>query len=276
MANIKELDPSSSPRAAYGALLRKHRDEQGFSQGQLGRRMGYSSTHVSSVETARKMPTLHFSRMADTALGTGEKFQNEWRKLRFGILLEGFPEFVQHEGKAAEIRLFEIGIIPGLIQTPEYARCLADSAVRRGSITSSQADDRVVVVGDRQKALVRPCPPAMLVVLDESCIRREVGGPEIMGAQLDRLLEFADQPNTVLQIAPYVIGERRPFDLPMTFLTLPDLSVIAYAEAQTRGHLERETASVLALLKDYHQLQAEALPHAASVDLIREVRKAHP
>ncbi|WP_282693050.1 helix-turn-helix transcriptional regulator [Streptomyces sp. CC208A] len=276
MANVKELDPSASPQAAYGALLRRVRMERGFSQDEMGERMGYSSTHISSVETGRKMPTLPFSRKADAALETGEKFQNEWRKLRFGILLEGFSEYADHESRAVEIRLYEIGIIPGLVQTPEYARCLADSAVRRGSITPEQADDRVAVLEGRQQALVRPRPPAMLVVMDESCIRREVGGPEIMGAQLDRLLEFADQPHTVLQIAPFSIGERRALSLPVYLLTLPDVSVMAYAESQIRGHLERETASVFDLLKDYHQLQAEALPHAASVALIREARKAYP
>lgn len=276
MANVKELDPASSPQAAFGALLRRVRTEQGFSQEEMGGRMGYSSTHISSVETGRKIPTLPFSRSADSALGTEDKFQNEWRKLRFGILLEGFAEYVHHESQAVEVRLYEIGIVPGLVQTPEYARRLADSALRRGSITADQADDRVAVLAGRQEALVRPRPPMMLVVMDESCIRREVGGPEVMGGQLDRLLEFAEQPHTVLQIAPYAIGERRPFDLPVNLITLPDMSVIAYAESQIRGHVERETASVLHLLKDYHRLQAEALPHAASVALIREARKAYP
>lgn len=56
----------------------------------------------------------------------------------------------------------------------------------------------------------------------------------------------------------------------MNLLTMPDLSVIAYAESQMRGHLERETAAVLPLLTAYHQLQAEALPQAASVAMIKE------
>ena len=94
-----------------------------------------------------------------------------------------------------------------------------------------------------------------------------------MGAQLARLAEFAELPNTVLQFAPYDIGERRPFDLPMNMLTLSDLSVIAYAESQIRGHLERETTSVLPLLAAYHQLQAEALSQTASMAMINEARK---
>lgn len=215
----------------------------------------------------------------DRALGTGgtaDAFELEYRDIKQGSLLEGFPQYVEHEGRAMEIRLYQIGIVPGLLQTAEYTRVLADSAVRRGSITPEQADERVSFLAGRQAALVRPRPPSVLVVMDESCIRRPIGGPEIMDAQLDRLVEFAALPNTVLQIAPFEMGERRPFNLPVNLLTLADLSVIAYAESQMRGHLERETAAVLPLLAAYHQLQAEALPQAASVDLINEARKGSP
>ncbi|BAU81457.1 XRE family transcriptional regulator [Streptomyces laurentii] len=193
-----------------------------------------------------------------------------------GPLLEGFPEYVANEGKAVEIRLYEIGIIPGLLQTPGYARCLADSNVRRGAITPERADRRVKFIGQRQDVLDRRNRPMRLIVMDESCIRREVGGPQVMAEQLDRLLDVAEQPNTVMQIAPFTRGEQRALDLPLNLLTLPDMSVLAYAESQIRGHMERHTGSVLGLLTAYHHLQAEALPHAASVAMIQEARKAYP
>ncbi|MEU9457620.1 helix-turn-helix transcriptional regulator [Streptomyces sp. NPDC048312] len=274
--NRKELDPESSPEAAFGARVRRLREERGWKQEELAERLGYSGTHVSAVETGRKMPTLRFSRSADQIFGTGETadtFERQYREIRHGSLLEGFPQYVGHEGRAVELRLYESGIIHGLLQTPAYARVLADSALRRGTIGPEQAAERISFLAERQAALVRPRPPSMLVVMDESCIRRRVGGGEVMTAQLDRLLEFAEMPNTVLQIAPYDMGERRPFDLPLTLLTLSDLSVVAYAESQMRGHLERDTTSVLPLLTAYHQLQAEALSQAASVAMIKEVRK---
>ncbi|MFJ1880359.1 helix-turn-helix domain-containing protein [Streptomyces sp. NPDC088137] len=277
--NRKELDPESSPEAAFGARIRRLREERGWKQEELAERLGYSGTHVSAVETGRKMPTLRFSRSADQIFGTGETadtFERQYREIRHGSLLEGFPQYVGHEGRAVEIRLYNIGIIPGLLQTPEYARVLADSALRRGAIVPEQAAERVSFLAERQAALVRPRPPTMMVVMDESCIRRRIGGDEIMAAQLDRLLEFAALPNTVLQIAPYDMGERRTFDLPMNLLTLSDMSVIAYAESQMRGHLERDTTSVLPLLTAYHQLQAEALSQAASVAMINEARKGTP
>ncbi|THA72852.1 XRE family transcriptional regulator [Streptomyces sp. A0958] len=274
--NRKELEPDSSPQAAFGARIRSMREARGWKQEDLAERTGYSSTHISAVETGRKMPTLRFARQADRAFGTegtADTFEHQWREIRHGSLLEGFPQYVGHEGRAVELRLYEIGIIPGLLQTPEYARVLADSAVRRGAIAPEQADERVAFLAGRQAALVRPKPPMLFVIMDESCIRRPVGGAAVMDAQLARLIEFAELPNTQLQIAPYEIGERRTFDLPVNLLTLPDRSVVCYAESQTQGHLDRESTSVLPVLTAYHQLQAEALSQKASVAMIRQLRK---
>ncbi|MFC9244453.1 helix-turn-helix domain-containing protein [Streptomyces sp. NPDC057136] len=277
--NRKDLEPDSSPQAAFGARVRSAREACGWNQEELAEQTGYSSTHISAVETGRKMPTLRFSRSADHAFGTGDTvdtFERQWREIRHGSLLEGFPQYVGHEGRAVEIRLYNIGIVPGLLQTPAYARVLADSAVRRGAITSGQADERVSFLAERQAALVRSRPPMMFVTMDESCIRRPVGGAAVMDAQLARLVEFAELPNTLLQVAPYEIGERRTFDLPVNLLTLPDRSVICYAESQAQGHLDRESTSVMPMLTAYHQLQAEALSQAASVAMISQLRKGTP
>ncbi|WP_405853700.1 helix-turn-helix transcriptional regulator [Streptomyces sp. NBC_00090] len=274
--NIKELDPESSPQAAFGARLRRLREERGWSQEELGSRMGYSGTHLSSVETGRKMPTLRLARRADAALGTGDSFEREWRSMRQGALLEGFPEYVEHEARAAEIRLYEVGVIPGLLQTPEYATVITESAVKRGAITTEQAHERLTVIAERQAALVRASPPLIFVVLDEGCIRRPIGGTAVMQDQLARLVEFAEQPNTVLQIAPFDMGIRRPLSLPVTVLTMPDRSLMSYAESAQRGHLDREIASVLPMLTTYHQLQAEAPSQAESVAVINQARKGTP
>ncbi|MCZ1008173.1 helix-turn-helix domain-containing protein [Streptomyces lydicus] len=277
--NRKELTPDHSPREAFGARLRSSREARGWTQEELAERLGYSSTHVSAVETGRKPPTLRFSRSADRAFGiegTVDTFERQWREIRHGSLLEGFPEYVSHEGRAAEIRLYEVGVIPGLLQTPEYASVIVESAVKRGAITPEQAHERMSLVAERQAKLVRTPSPLVFVVLDESCIRRPIGGSAIMDAQLARLLEFAELPNTVLHVAPFDMGERRPFSLPITVLTLPDRSLMSYAESSQRGHLERESTSVLPILTAYHQLQADAPSQAASVAMINQLRKGTP
>ncbi|MEU8622968.1 helix-turn-helix transcriptional regulator [Streptomyces sp. NPDC048623] len=276
MVNRKELRPEDSPRAAYGAHLRRLRERRSWTQEDLAGRTSYSSQHISAVETARKPPTLQFSREVDQVFGTtgtADSLERLWSEMRYANLLEGFPEYVAYEGCAVEIRSFHLGIIPGLLQTPEYAQALANGDVRRGSITQQQADERVAFLMERQAALVRDRPPMLLVVMDESCIRRVVGGSDVMGAQLERLLAFAALPNSVLQVAPFAMGERRSFDLPVNLLTLRDRSMIAYAESHAQGLVERESTAVLSILTAYHQLQAECLSQADSVAVVEQVRK---
>lgn len=274
--NRKELNPEGGPEAAFGARLRSSREEHGWTQEGLGERMGFSSTHISAVETGRKISTLRFSRSADTVFGTAgteDTFERHWREIRHGVLLEGFPEFLGYESRAVEIRLYEVGVIPGLLQTPEYATVLAESAVKRGAITPDQAAERIAIVAERQEVLLRTPPPLILAVLDESCVRRPLGGPGVMREQFTRLLEFAERPNTVLQVAPFDMGERRPFNLPLYILTQPDRSIMSYAESAQRGHLERDINSVVPMLTAYHQLQAGACAQAASVAMIDQLRK---
>ncbi|MFE4694983.1 helix-turn-helix transcriptional regulator [Streptomyces sp. NPDC056749] len=271
--NRKELDPDASASAAFGERLRRSREERGWTQDELADRMEYSGTHISAVETDRKPSTLRFAQSADKVLGTGDMFEKLCRSVRHGALLEGFPEYVGCEGRASEIRLFEIGVVPGLLQTSAYASELADGAVRRGAITAEQAQERVRTVEQRQASLARAAPPLVLAVLDESCIRRPIGEPDLWEAQLTRLLEFAELPNTVLQIAPYSMGARRTFNLPLYILTMPDRSLMSYAESAQRGELERESSFVLPILTAYHQLQAESMPQAASVAMISQLRK---
>ncbi|WP_371677179.1 Scr1 family TA system antitoxin-like transcriptional regulator [Streptomyces sp. NBC_01276] len=274
--NRKELNPEAGPEAAFGARLRSSREERGWKQEELGKRLGYSSTHVSAVETGRKISTLRFARSADAVFGTAgteNTFERQWREIRHGVLLEGFPEFLGYESRAVEIRLYEVGVIPGLLQTPEYATVVTESTVKRGTITADHARERIAVVSERQAALLRTPPPLVFVVLDESCLRRPIGGRALMEEQFTRLLEFAELPNTVLQVAPFDMGERRPLSLPVTVLTLPDRSIMSYSESAQRGHLERDNNSVVPMLTAYHQLQAGAHSQAASVAMIDQLRK---
>ncbi|OKJ76113.1 helix-turn-helix domain-containing protein [Streptomyces sp. CB02460] len=279
MVNIKELNPDASPQAAYGARLRRMREARGWIQDHIATMVGCTGRHVSAIETGRKSATLPFSRRLDVALelvGTPDSFEREWREMRHGSLLEGFPEYVGYEGRAVEIRLFRIGLIPGLMQTQEYARAVAEGDLQRGSITREQADERVSFMMERQAALDRPRPPMMFVVMDESCLLQAVGGPKVMNAQLERLEELAARPNWIIHVSPFAIGARRSFDMPVNLLTLADRSVVAYAESQVQGYVDREPSSVVPMLTAYHQLQGETLSIAASLAMISQLRKGTP
>ena len=163
--------PETSAAARFGERLRRLRDERGWTQDELGARMGCSGSHISAVETGRRSPTPRFSVSADKALGTGDQLERQGRAVRNTAILDGFPEYAAHETRAAEIRLFELGIVPGLLQTPEYAAAIATGAVRRGAITEQQAEERLTLLAKRQASLERTPAPLVYAVLDESCVR---------------------------------------------------------------------------------------------------------
>ncbi|MGW1143600.1 helix-turn-helix domain-containing protein [Streptomyces sp. NPDC002454] len=280
MVNIKDLNPDESPQAALGARLRQKRLDLGLKQKELARKLGYSPTQLSHTETGRKMATLRFVQKVDSHFGltdTSESFERQWREIKFGALLEGFPEYLGLEERASEIRLFEVGLVPGPLQTRAYAQALADAAVERGDSTPEKAAERVEHLIKRQQVLERTPPPLIFAVLDESCIRRPIGDdPEIMRDQFAHLIRFARLPHTSLQIVPYSLGARRPFDRLVNLLTLPDRSVISYVESERQGQLDREPASVLPMLRNYHLLQTESASQAESVAMIEQLRKGTP
>ncbi|MFE7133057.1 Scr1 family TA system antitoxin-like transcriptional regulator [Streptomyces sp. NPDC057638] len=273
MVNRKELNPDRSPREKFGLLVRGLRDERGWTQEELARRLGCTGAHVSAVETGRRPATQQFAKALDRVFGLGDRLERQSKAGLQTSLLDGFSTYLSHEARAAEIRWFESGVIPGPLQTREYAQELAQGAVERDDITPEQAVDRVDVLIRRQAALVRAPAPLIFAVLDESCIRRQVGGSEIMRAQFDRLLEFARMSSTTLQVAPFTMGARKPLVRMVSLLTLPDRSLVSWEESQTHGYLDRELSSVLPLVKNYHQLQAEAASQAESVAMIEQLRK---
>ncbi|MGW4375691.1 helix-turn-helix domain-containing protein [Streptomyces albidoflavus] len=273
MVNRRELDPERSPSAAFGALLRRLRDEVGWTQEQLGDRVGCSGAHISALEIGRRPPTRQLATRCDQVLSARGRLVSQSQAVRHTALIEGFPQYVGYEERAVEVRLYEVGVIPGLLQTLDYSRAIEAAAVRRGAITPEVAEERVSLIERRQAALDRSPPPLLFAVLDEGCLLRPLGTPEVMNAQFAQLLAFAERPNTVFQIAPFRMGPRRPLSLPLILLTMPDRSLIAYAESSHHGRLDRNKDAVVPLLTAYHQLQAEAMSQAASVAMIEQLRK---
>ncbi|MDH6109368.1 transcriptional regulator with XRE-family HTH domain [Kitasatospora sp. MAP12-15] len=268
-----KTDPPSSPEEAFGTQLRRSREAKGLSQKGLGRLIQFSGTYVSYIETARRPPTLPFAQAADRALGTGGTLELLYWNTKHRALLEGFSEYAALEAKATAVRLFELAVIPGLLQCNEYATAWEAGNVRRGTATKREADERVAFLLTRQGCLARTPPPAVHAVVDEYCLRRPIGGRTVMAAQMHHLEALAEHPNVVIQIAPTELGEDRPFSHPVTLLTLPDRGVVGYGETEQRGYLDRQTDSVASLVSGYDRLKAEALSRSASLRMIRDLRK---
>jgi transcriptional regulator with XRE-family HTH domain len=269
----KVLDPTSSPQAAFGVQLRRSREAKGYTQPQLAAKIPCDVSYISKLETAKEPPTRRMAVRCDEVLGTGGTLELMWRQIKHSVLDEGFPEYAELEAKADVLRLSQTSVVPGLLQTETYAAALMDVVARRGAATGEQIRERLAFRMARQaKVFERTPTPTLHAVLDESCVRRVIGGPKVMSDQLLHLERLAQCPNVVLQVAPFTLGEEFPFLLPVQLLTVGNRS-FGYTETIDRGFLVRDREAVTAWSRDYDRLMAEALSATGSLELIRSVRE---
>ncbi|MFJ9606091.1 Scr1 family TA system antitoxin-like transcriptional regulator [Kitasatospora sp. NPDC101176] len=271
--NKKTIDPTSSPWAAFGVQLRRSREAAGLTQLQLSKKVDCTASHLSYVELAQRPPSLKLAELADQELKTGGTLVLMYWQLKHTALHEGFPEYVNYETRAEQIRVFEINVVPGLLQTRAYATAVEVGYARQGNATLEKAKERVEFRLARQQVLDRDPPPVLHAVLDESCLRRLIGGRDVMVEQLLHLERLADYSNIVIQVAPHELGERLPFTRMIHLLTMPSRKVLAYGETEQRGYIDRDLQSVEAVTKGYDRLGVESMNQADSLAMIRMVRR---
>ncbi|MGW7585293.1 helix-turn-helix domain-containing protein [Kitasatospora sp. NPDC054768] len=271
--NKKKIDPESSPWAPFGIQLRAFREAKDLLQEELAPLIGCSPSHLSYVELAHRPPSRKLAELSDIALDTGGTMMLMWYQLKNVAILEGFPEYARYEALAEQIRIFENDVIAGLLQTRAYATAIQLGAVRQGISTPKLAEERIEFRLARQKLLERATPPLVHVVLDESCLRRVVGGRDVMVEQLLRLEELADRPEVIIQVVPFTLGADRSLTHMVHLLTMPTRKILAYGEIEQRGYIDRDTKSVAVLAKGYDRLAVEALGRAESLAFIRAARR---
>jgi transcriptional regulator with XRE-family HTH domain len=271
--NKKKVDPESSPWAPFGIQLRNFREAKGFLQEDLAPLLECSPSHLSYIELAHRPPSRRLAELADAALDTGGTLLLMWYQLKNAAILEGFPEYARYEALAEQIRIFEINVVNGLLQTRAYATAIEMGYVRQTDASEKLGEERIEFRLARQKILERPSPPLLHVVLDESCLRRVVGGRDVMVEQLLHLEQMTTRRNVVIQVVPFSLGEDRPFTHMATLLTMPNRKILAYGEIEQRGYIDRDTKSTATLAKSYDRLAIEALGQAESRAFIRAARR---
>ena len=185
-----------------------------------------------------------------------------------------FERFMAAENSAVGVEKFETQIVPGLLQTPEYARAVLRAA--NTSLDDDEIDRRVTVRMERQKRLTGEEPLTLWAVLDESVLRRHVGGVDVMRAQLDHLAVCATRPNITIQVLPFALGAYAAFGFPFTIMAFPGVAggeVVHMDQLHSGLYLEREPD-----LRRYklamNRLRAAALDPERSRELIVEAVEA--
>ncbi|GAA1124120.1 MULTISPECIES: helix-turn-helix domain-containing protein [Kitasatospora] len=266
MAPTRDLDPSSSVLGFFGSELRRFREASGLTQDRLGEVVNYTGSLVGLVETARRKPSREFTERCDAALGTDGALARIWPLLGRPAFPSWFRGFVELESTATSVATYQAQVVPGLLQTEEYAWAV----IRKGR--TGEPDEVVAELVaarmSRQTILDGPTPPLLWVVLDEAVLRRPVGGPAVMRHQLERLLDVARSPRVVMQVLPFAAGAHTALDGSMTLLSFTQGPDVAHLEGPYSGQLIDRPEDVARYTLAYHHLRADALSPDASLTAV--------
>ncbi|MEH0421620.1 helix-turn-helix domain-containing protein [Streptomyces sp. B21-083] len=270
-------------RRKLGAELRALRARAGLTSGQAARLVGWHQSKVSRIETgasgvksadvrllldAYAVPEGESRELLLVLAGTEDGDRNHWWHAYRGVLPPAYRDFISLESQAGTMRTLETSVVPGLLQTREYARAVTRAAV--DGLEEKRLDALVEVRLARQDVLRSDRPLTLSAVLDEAVLRREVGGPEVMTRQLERLMEATRLPQVRLQILPFTAGAYIGITGPFVIFSFPstsDLDVVVLDQMMSSLYLERKE-DLRAYSEAFNTLQIHALSPEDSLDFI--------
>ncbi|WBB78369.1 helix-turn-helix transcriptional regulator [Micromonospora sp. WMMD882] len=246
--------------------IRRARGAGGMTQETFGRGAGFSASHVSAVESGARALTMDFIKGADRAFGNGGLFERMVTKLGAP---SWFLPWLDAERAATQLRYFEPNLVPGILQTENYARAVLRLDPRR---TEDEVGRRATGRLERQTILAREAPPQLIVVLDEGAIRRVGHGAEkLMVDQLFHLVTCAERPNISIHVVPADVGVHAGLSGPLSLAHLADGSWVGHLENQLGGDVVCRTADLDTLFERWESIRNEALSRRQSLELIKEV-----
>ncbi|WP_030158267.1 helix-turn-helix domain-containing protein [Streptomyces sp. NRRL S-244] len=280
-------------RRKLGEELRALRDRTGLTSGEAARIAGWHQSKISRIETGRSGVKPEDIRLlldvygkvvspeqrallealsasaAGPGAGGGEAGRGRqwWHDYR-GLLPQEYRDFISLEASARSARTVELSVVPGLLQTPEYARAVTRAAL--GGLPEPKVDALVDVRLARQSVLRADPPLELSAVLDEAVLRRQIGGPGVMAAQLRHLVQVARMPQVRLQVLPFSVGGHLGLTGPFVIFSFPniaDLDVVVLDHLTSSLYLERKE-DLEAYSAAFRTIQAHALPPQDSSDLI--------
>jgi Domain of unknown function (DUF5753) len=260
---LKSPDPRSGMWAWLAYELRFQRIKHDLKLREASQIASVGLSTFSNWEAGRRRPDTVQCRVLDEAWQTGGLLERIHWYARTAHDPDWFGQYLLFEAQATVIRIFEVSWIPGLLQTEEYARAVL---VASGS---AQLDDQVASRMARQELLTKPSPPSLWVILDESVIRRPIGGRDVMRSQLSRLLELSERPNVFVRVVPLSVGAHVGLNGPFMVMRHPDGDV-AFTEASIGGRLVRDTSGVQDLGLQFDRIGVDALSRDATHTMINE------
>jgi transcriptional regulator with XRE-family HTH domain len=267
----------NSPAQVFGAMLKSFRTQSGLSSDQLGSRIHMSGSQIRKVEEGSRTLSRGLVEACEDIpeLGCGGAL------IRLYGILEGrlkrpypgwFAEWPEHEAAAKRLRSFELVVVPGLLQTEDYARAILGTGV---DLTADELAEAVAARMDRQAILERDSPPELWVIMDETVLRRTVGSAATMRKQFEHLADAARRPRIVVQVIPLDGGAHQGLNGgAFVIADFEDAATLAYQDTAVAGQIVADASEAEALTVAWDTLRLEALPRAASLSLIEEVARS--
>jgi transcriptional regulator with XRE-family HTH domain len=248
----------------FGAEVRRAREAAGLTQSELGDLVPCDKATVSRIEAGFTMPDRHFAEVCSVT------FRNEWFT-RFWADAQAwaatfpaqFREFAEYEAEATSLWVFEHTMIPGLLQTEDYARAVLERHVHA---TPAEVTERLAARMARQSILDRENPPMLWVLLDESVLRREIGNAKIMSEQLRYLAAAAARPKVAVQLLPGQ-GAHVGLQGAMNMAETPEVCVVNLDDF-TDGRTTDSPVTVAQASERFDTLRLEAYRASESLALI--------
>lgn len=280
------VSPVQSRRLAR--TLRRWRERAGYSVERAAEELLCGAGTVSRMETGGSAEPLRV-KAALELYGAPDKLVADMveaakRRRRRGVLRrpyydfvsQTFAEYLDLENEASELACFQIDIVHGLLQTEDYAQALISSA---GEVIEPDDMDKFLRLRmDRQQRLTGENPMALRVVLGESALYTEVGGPEVLHAQLDHLIELAESsPNIKVRVLPYTAGGHPAVGCNYSVLAFPVAEdtvepEVIYTENIVSFVLQDDSDEVARFQRIYDQVWGMTVDTQASVEMMRRAQ----
>jgi len=266
-----------------GSYLRRLREKAGITTERAAASIRGSHSKISRMEHGRVRFKVRDVADLLTLYGIGPGDEREallnlakeastpaWWQKYSDILPHWVEPYFGLETAASFIREYEVQFVPGLLQTEEYARAV----IRLGDLPSEkEVIRRAQARVSRQQILRRENPPKLWAVLDEGALRRFIGGPQVMKAQLRHLIKMCENPNVTLQILPFSAGAHRAMGGPFTILryTEPGLSDVVYLEQMSSAQYLDKPTEVDAYLEVMEEIALQAEPSGKTPGILQNI-----
>jgi DNA-binding XRE family transcriptional regulator len=257
---MSKSSKSSSLALAWGRQLKMHREAAGLTQEALAKKVGYSRSTIASLETGAFIASEEVALALDEAVGAnGLIVMLRSDMVSIELISEWHRDLRQIQQQATAIRGAAIVLVPGLLQTPTYAR-----AVFEGD------EDALAARLEDQAVLEKDDPPALRWVLDQHVLERLIGSHEVMAEQLAYLEELVTTGRAQIFICP---SGAVPSVIAPFWLANVDDQTLGYLEAETQGFVLTRRQDILDLEAVYEKLLVEALPRSASLEALRKAKQ---